>query len=110
MQTSYFAISHSLPNAISIARKSPDFYSGKEYLPLAPTRDIYSDYKKTNDIHQYTERYIEEILEPLNPEEVLNELGKYSVLLCWKAPGKFCHRRIVARWFEDYLNIKVPEL
>lgn len=110
MQTSYFAISYSLPNAISIAAKSPDFFIGKEYLPLAPTWQIYSDYQKTHNIHEYTERYIEEILFPLDPQQVFEELGKYSILLCWEAPDKFCHRRIVAKWFEDSLQIKVPEL
>lgn len=110
MQTSYFAISYNLPNAISIAAKSPDFYQGREYLPLAPTWQIYSEYQKTHDIHIYSERYIEEILLPLDPHLVLEELGRYSILLCWEAPDKFCHRRIVAKWFEDSIGIKVPEL
>jgi hypothetical protein len=30
-------------------------------------------------------------------------------LLCWEAPGKFCHRRLVAAWLEDALGIDVPE-
>jgi hypothetical protein len=110
MQTSYFAIASNLPNAISIAAKSPDFYNGREYLPLAPTWQIFSEYQKSHDIHVYTERYFEEILLPLNPQEVLDDLGRYSVLLCWESPDKFCHRRIVAKWLEDSLNIKVPEL
>lgn len=110
MQTSYFAISSNLPNAISIALKSPDFYQGREYLPLAPTWEILSNYKKNHDIHLYTERYVSEILIPLDPQKVFEDLGKYSVLLCWENPDKFCHRRIVAKWLEDSLNIKVPEI
>jgi len=90
--------------------KAPEFYSGKEYLPLAPTWQIYSDYKNSNNSNLYIERYYEEILLPLDPQTVLNELGKFSVLLCWEAPDKFCHRRIVSKWLEDSLNIKVPEL
>ena len=109
MQTSYFAISHNLPNAVSIAIKSPEFYIGKEYLPLAPTWEMISEYKKTKNQDTYTAKYVEEILLPLDPETVYEELH-YSVLLCWEAPGKFCHRRIVAKWLEDSLNVKIQEL
>lgn len=110
MQTSYFAKAHSLPNAISIASTSPDFYNGREYLPLAPSWSILSEYKKNHDIHLYTERYYAEILLPLDPQEVLNDVGKYSVLLCWESSEKFCHRHIVAKWFKDMLKIKVEEI
>jgi len=110
MQTSYFAISYSLPNAISIAAKSPDFYTGRVYLPLAPTWDIFSEYQKNHDIHIYTERYICEILAPLDAQQLFDDLGRYSILLCWEAPDKFCHRRIVAKWLEDSLGVKIPEL
>jgi len=110
MQTSYFAISSKLPNAISIAANSPEFYTGKEYIPLAPTWDIYQQYKQTNDSDLYTSRYVEEILLPLDASQVYDELGRFSILLCWEAPGKFCHRRIVAKWFEESLGVTVPEL
>jgi len=109
MQTSYFAISHNLPNAVSIAVKPPDFYRGREFLPLAPTWEILSNYKKDHNIHTYTEKYVEEILFPLDPEKVYEDL-KYSILLCWESPEKFCHRRIVAKWLENSLNVKIPEL
>jgi hypothetical protein len=110
MQTSYFAISHKLPNAISIAAKPASFFKGREYLPLAPTWRIYCDYQKSQDTQIYTREFIKEILDPLDPQQVFNELGKDSILLCWEAPDKFCHRRIIAKWLEDSLGIKVPEL
>lgn len=109
MQTSYFAISHNIPNAVSIAAKSPEFFNGKEFLPLAPTWEIYSEYKKTKDRHIYTARFVEEILLPLDPHQLYEEL-QYSILLCWEAPNKFCHRRIVAQWLEDSLDVEIPEL
>lgn len=110
MQTSYFAKAHSLPNAISIAAKAPDFYTGRVYLPLAPSWEIFSTYQKNHDINLYTEKYVEEILFPLDPQQVFEELGKYSILLCWESPDKFCHRRIVAKWLQDSLGVKIPEL
>jgi len=109
MQTSYFAISHNLPNAVSVAAKSPDFYGGTEFLPLAPTWDIFSEYKHTKNTELFTVRYVEEILLPLNPQEIYDEF-RYSVILCWESPGKFCHRRIIAKWLEDSLNVSIPEL
>jgi hypothetical protein len=30
-------------------------------------------------------------------------------MLCWEAPGEFCHRRLVAEWLEGELGIQVPE-
>ena len=31
-------------------------------------------------------------------------------MLCWEPPGKFCHRRLVAKWLEEHLGVDVPEL
>ena len=57
----------------------------------------------------YVERYYNETLSKLDPQKVYNDLdGK--ILLCHEPSGEFCHRRLVARWLEDSLNVKVPEL
>jgi len=31
------------------------------------------------------------------------------VLLCFEAPGKFCHRRLLAEWVEQRTGLLVPE-
>lgn len=36
--------------------------------------------------------------------------GPDVVLLCYEKPGQFCHRRLVAEWFEQELGLVVPEL
>ena len=45
-----------------------------------------------------------------------NELGENAVLLCYekwddiKNNKTFCHRRIVAKWLEDNLGVKIQEI
>jgi hypothetical protein len=49
-------------------------------------------------------------LKGLDPRKVYEELGESAVLLCFCPSGEYCHRRIVAEWFEFHLGIIVPEL
>jgi hypothetical protein len=100
---------------ISIARFAPKGTSGhKIYRSLAPGKW----FKEYNNFEDYKIRYEKEILAPLNPEIVYNQLNNLvapyePVLLCWEHLVKeddWCHRRIVADWFEKTLGVKVPEL
>jgi len=63
----------------------------------------------TMDEASYREAY-QKILDGLDPQEVFEDLREDAILLCWEAPGKFCHRRLVAEWLEKSLGVKVPEL
>ena len=66
---------------------------------------------------RYVVRY-QEILARHDPQETWDRLhqlagGEEPVLLCWedlKQEGKWCHRRMVAEWFQTELGILVPEL
>lgn len=67
---------------------------------------------------KFRERYFREILKPLNPKAVYDHLHELAgnaepVLLCWEGdpskPDEWCHRRMVADWFEQALGVKVPE-
>jgi hypothetical protein len=49
-------------------------------------------------------------LASLDPARVVAELGDQAVLLCFEAPGRLCHRRIVAEWLEEALGVVIPEL
>ncbi len=109
MHTSYFS-HYKGPGGISIAGKYPDWWSGREYKELAPKYWFFKKYKEDGDEAFYTEAYQQEVLAKLDPALVFLSLGWGSVLLCWEAPGKFCHRRLVADWIEKSLGIKVPEL
>jgi len=52
----------------------------------------------------------QKILDNLDPQKIFADLEEGAILLCWEAPGKFCHRRLVAEWLEEHLGRPVPEL
>lgn len=110
MNTSYFSKSSKHPNAVSIAGKSPSWYNGRIYRKLAPKYSSFMLYKNNKDEELFIKNYYEEVLNKLNPNQVFEELGEHSVLLCWETSDKFCHRHIVAEWLSKNLNISVTEL
>ena len=106
IQTSYFAIYRG-PNAVGISGRVPDGFKGERMIELSPPWRLY---KKLNMIteEQWVNRFHKIVLSKLDPEKIAEQCdGK--ILLCWEGPGKFCHRRIVARWLETELGILVPE-
>lgn len=118
MNTSYFANFKYIKNPVSISQGPPWWYGGAQYKVLAPAWELI---KRAHHgyltEHEYRLLYIESILVKLNPQEVyaylLTEYGENCTLLCFedlKHPGDYCHRRIVAQWFEDSLGIEIPEL
>jgi len=106
METSYFGAKKNDPRAVSIARGNPRGFKGRKYLPLAPSWELI----KITDEKEYTERYRKEVLNLLDPRQVVEDLREDAILLCWEKPDKFCHRRLVAEWFQEELGIKVPEI
>jgi hypothetical protein len=73
------------------------------YSDLASRREMLK-----MDAAAYRVEY-QKILDNLNPSKVLDDLGKYAILLCWEAPGQFCHWGLVAEWLEAHLGRPVPE-
>jgi uncharacterized protein (DUF488 family) len=59
---------------------------------------------------EFERLYRKYVLSPLDPARVAADLGEAAVLLCFEKDGDFCHRQIVARWFEESLGISVPEI
>lgn len=110
MKTSYFAKAKNITNTISIARKAPSGFRGRQYKALAPKYWFFKRYKEDGDENFYTEQYHKEVLSRLDPVKVYRDLGKDAVLLCWERPDKFCHRHLVAKWLCDGLNIEIEEL
>lgn len=107
--TSYFAKIKSLPDKfvpISIALKTPEGINIEKYKKLMPSYDILNNYRINKNKTEYVRRYNHEILENLNPHEVVKDLlgitgGKTIVLICYEAPDSFCHRHLVADWLEE---------
>lgn len=102
--------------AISGNRGKDKGYTGKCYSKLAPKKEFWevwhNNIGKLSDeenLIYYVENYYEQVLAGLDPQEVYAELDD-SVLLCYEQPDVFCHRMIVAAWFELFLDKEVPEV
>jgi hypothetical protein len=94
---------------VSIAGKSPKDFTGREYKQLAPKYYFFRKYKLDGDSEFYTQQYQAEVLDLLDPKEILRDLGEDAVLLCYEKPGQFCHRHLVSAWFREH-EINVTEL
>ena len=102
--------------AVSISRGKPRYLKGgwikhlapgvvgRNYDALAPS---YASLKATDE--EYDRAFIA-ILAQLDPQAVYDDLGENAVLLCHCKPDVWCHRRVVAEWFEYHLGVCVPEL
>ena len=114
--TSYFAMLKKIPEdmvPISIAISTPKWYQGECYKKIAPDYFMVENLKKYNDIDRYKKEYWSKI-KHLTVQGIVNDLkeisnGKDVVLLCYEKPTDFCHRHLIAKWFEKE-NITVKEL
>lgn len=117
IHTGYFAnikkiTFHYIP--VSICAKPPKGYKGLEYKKLAPSYSILMEYKRDPDETRYIKRFESEILDKLDPHEVVKDLliltGNnkgldYSpdiVLVCYEKASDFCHRHLIANWLNEY--------
>ena len=110
MKTSYYSKSAKLSNSVSIAAKAPSWFNGREYKKLAPKYWFFKKYKEDGNEQFYTEQYQKEVLDPLDPQKVFDELGEDAILLCWETSEKFCHRHLVAEWLTKELGIEIAEI
>lgn len=102
--------------AISGNRGKDADYKGKCYPLLAPKLSFWKVWhenigviSKEENTKYYIQEYWNQVLSKLDPEQVYRELDN-SVLLCYEPNTEFCHRHIVAAWFELLLDIEVPEI
>ncbi len=101
--------------AISGNRGKNADYHGKCYPKLAPKlsfwkiwHDNIGKIPEEENNRYYVQEYWNQVLSKLDPEQVYKELDN-SILLCYEANTEFCHRHIVAAWFEILLGVEVPE-
>ena len=119
MKTSYYfsnRIREPDLNLVGVSNSYPKGLSWlkgmRTYKPFCPGWALVKDYKQEKISWQnYSEIYRNDILDKLDAERAFNDLGEDAVLLCWEKPGTTpCHRRLIAEWFYDRLQIKVNEL
>ena len=102
--------------AISGNRGRDVNYQGYCYPNLAPKLSFWKIWhnnigkiSEEENNQYYVEEYWKQVLSKLDPEQVYRELDN-SILLCYEANTDFCHRHIVAAWFEILLGETVPEV
>lgn len=90
-------------------------YEGESYPELAPKLSFWKVWhnnigkiSEEENNRYYVQEYWNQVLSKLDPEKVFKDLD-YSVLLCYESNTEFCHRHIVAAWFEILLGVKIPE-
>lgn len=116
--TSYFAKVMHHPDVksgklepINIATKQPNGFNLYTDNILLPHRFLVASYK-TGVITEsvYRLKYIQ-LLETRIPDiNIINTLLTNTVLVCWEAPDKFCHRRVFADWYMQKTGYIIPEL
>lgn len=112
MRTSYFA-RYKGEMGVSTALGTPKWFTGGSYPDLFPTWPMINAYKQSDQgaaaQDAYIAMYHKLVLDRLDPAKIYDDL-KYSVLLCYEASDKFCHRYLVAEWLQDNLDILVKEV
>ncbi len=91
-------------------------YNGGCFPALAPKIGFWYEWENNKDKMSfedntkfYIREYWNQVLCNLDPLEIFNKLDG-SVLLCYEPNTEFCHRHIVAAWFEILLGEYVPEV
>lgn len=114
--TTYFDKLNMLPDSITpiaICLKVPSWYKGLQYKELAPKETFFREWRKNHDNCYYIECFNRQILEQLTIKSVLDDLNALRcktnhnknndiALVCYEAPLEFCHRHLVARWFNQH--------
>lgn len=102
--------------SISFDKGKDAGYVGNSYLDLAPKIPFFRKWRSNigkipdeENNRFYVNEYWNQVLKELDPEKVYNDL-EYSTLLCYEDNTKFCHRHIVAAWFEILLGVTIPEV
>lgn len=137
LYTSYFGKLKYLPKniiPISICAKAPDWYDGLQYKILSPKYDFFMQWKKTHNNDYYIKCFNEQVLSPLDPNHVYEDLYDIAenfvntlpeddirrqhqslgfpyvvVLLCYEKPEGFCHRHLVAEWLNTTIDANCIE-
>lgn len=111
--TSYFGNIRRLPNncePVSIAQWAPKGYKGYTMKMLAPSPMLLSWWKKSPKTEVEKEKYTiiyNKQLSAFDPHKVAKLLidgckGKIPTLVCFEKPNDFCHRHLVAKWFNEH--------
>jgi len=107
-----FAAVKRCQNPVSIAVKTPAYFTGQSFTPLAPTWSMVQSYRDgiITD-KEYTTQYYKLLLERKTDLKSIVEFFNNEVtFLCYESIGKFCHRYLLGYLIEKSLGIIVQEI
>lgn len=101
---------------VRVSRSAPAWlpFDVVEFPELYPSWNLVYGIKQGTITWEDYERVYKEKLQAMEREEVLGELqriseqqgGKDVVLLCYEAPGKNCHRHLIAQWLGNVEELR----
>lgn len=116
METSYYnklTTPYEQDRIISISVGDPKWLTiTKKHKMLMPSYVLLKNFRDSKISEQ---QYIHEFMQMLqknNPQKIYDELHAMHnnpILCCHCGTKHFCHRHLVATWFESNLSIKIPE-
>ena len=119
IKTGYFAkVKTYIDNGylpISISRYSPKWFEGACITELAPSSDLLMRYKNgKTGISEYKTEYLDYLSRSgINLEELLkpyiSDDYKGIVLCCYEKPSDFCHRHLLADFYNRHYNMNIQE-
>lgn len=91
-------------------------YNGDCFLDLAPKKEFFRTWRHNRGLideitnnEYYIQEFYNQVLKELDPQKIYEKLDN-SILLCYEEHNEFCHRHIVAAWFELTLGVTVKEV
>jgi len=86
---------------VSIAQHTHQAFTGPSEIRLAPNMCMVECYKRgIIDKIKFEKDFRKDVLDHMNARELAKELDN-KILLCYEPDGEFCHRHIVAQWFNE---------
>ena len=99
---------------VSVAGKTPDFFTGEKWLDFAPRINFFLEWKNgLIDNKEYLKKYYEYLKTiPKEDIEELRELTKDHkfIMCCYEKRGDFCHRHGLAWFLRNTYGFDVSEI
>jgi len=116
--TSYFAKVMHHPDVrsgkldpVCIATSQPNGFNLYTDYTFVPHKFLVADLKAKKITEAlFRLRYNQLLDDRIKDINAINEMLKNTVLVCWEAPEKFCHRHIFAEWYVQKTGYSITEL
>lgn len=106
-------------NGISISgdRGKKAGFTGICLPELAPKKEFWQIWhdnigkiSEEENTKYYATEYFNQVLKELDPQDTYNMIPEEAILLCYEDNMEFCHRHLLAFWFELFLEVRTSEV